>query len=223
MTTIVHTDPAPTLDDVWRLFKEMALETERRSQESKREFQEIRQLMQEQRQEADRRSREADRRSQETERVLKEQMKNLNTQLGNLGNRIGEFVEEQVMPSALALIQARGIAVHEVQRRVNAKRKGQTTEIDLLLVNDTDIVAVEVKSALSVAYVDQHIKRLNNFKVLFPRYANMQVYGAVAGMVVPDDAKERGLEQGLFVLVPSADIMQLASEFRHWFTPILTS
>lgn len=193
-----------------RFIKEQSIETERRFQETER-------FIKEQSIEAERRFQETERRFQETDARMDKRMKELSIQLGNLGNRLGEFVEEQVMPSALKLIQDFGIDVHEIQRRVNAKRSGKTTEIDLLLVNDTDIVAIEVKSSLSIDYVKQHINRLNNFKLMFPRYVNMRVYGAVAAMVVPDDAKQYGLEAGLFVLVPATNMMCLAN--NPAFTP----
>lgn len=190
-------------ENLERVLKEQSIETERRFQDVERVLKEL--------------SMETDRRFKETDARMDKRMKELSTQLGNLGNRLGEFVEEQIMPSVLALIQAHGIVVYEIQRRVNAKRSGRTTEIDLLLVNDTDVVAVEVKSALNVTYVNQHINRLNNFKLVFPRYASMRVYGAVAGMVVPNDAKQCALEQGLFALIPAANIMQLAND--PTFTP----
>lgn len=191
------------LNKLERIVKKQSAKTERRFQETERFIKE--------------QSIETERRFQETDARIDKRMKELSIQLGNLGNRLGEFVEEQVMPSALKLIQDFGIAVHEIQRRVNAKRSGKTTEIDLLLVNDTDIVAIEVKSALSIDYVKQHINRLNNFKLMFPRYVNMRVYGAVAAMVVPDDAKQYGLEAGLFVLVPATNMMCL--ENNSAFTP----
>lgn len=194
----------PTLDDVWQLFRETAIQQKEiatRQQESDRQFQEYKR-------EAERRSQEIDKRFQETDKKIDR----IATQLGDIGNRVGEFVEEQVMPSALKLLQERGIAVHEMHRRVNAKRSGKSTEIDLLLVNDTEIVVVEVKSCLSIEHVDKHLQRLDKFKFLFPHYAQLRVYGAVAGMVVLNESKDYALNQGLFVFIPAANIMQLAND-----------
>ncbi|GAB6039798.1 hypothetical protein [Endothiovibrio diazotrophicus] len=49
---------------------------------------------------------------------------------------MGEFVEEQVMPCALRLMQEWGIEVHETYPRARAKRDGRSAEIDRLLVGD---------------------------------------------------------------------------------------
>ena len=64
---------------------------------------------------------------------------------------------------------------------------------------------------MSLAHVDQHVQRLDNFKIMFPHYAQSRVYEAVAGMVVPTESVEHAIAQGLFVLVPAAEIMQLAN------------
>ena len=225
---------AVTLEDVWALFAEVARqsqETDRRFRESRQEMdrqlresrQELDRQLQESRQEMDRQLQEFryenERQFQELRREMQyqfqevaQQVKEISVQLGNLGNRLGEFVEEQVMPGALKLIQERGIAVHEIYRRAKVKRAGREAEVDLLLVNDQDVVAVEVKSALNLKHIDQHLKRLNNFRELFRHYAEFRIYGAVAGMVVPEESISYAIEHGLFVLVPAAGIMQLVND-----------
>lgn len=42
-------------------------------------------------------------------------------------------------------------------------------EIDLLAVNETEAVLVEVKSRLAITDVEAHLARLINFKRLLPR------------------------------------------------------
>lgn len=188
---------ATTADDVWRLLAELAeaqKETERRSQETERRFQET-----------ERRFQETERRFQETDRLLKRQNQQLNEQIGKLGNRLGEFVEWQVRPAVVRLFQDRGIDVHEFHDGVSVQRGGDGIEIDLLVVNTTDAVLVEVKSKLSQADVDEHLERLGKFKQLMPRYADVRAMGAVAAMVVPNDVARYAYRQGLYVLAQSGD------------------
>jgi hypothetical protein len=199
-----------TADDVWRLLAELVeaqKETERRFQETERRFQETDRILKEQ-------SLETERRFQETERILKEesqetdrQIKQVNQQIGKLGNRLGEFVEWQVRPSAVRLFQDRGINVHELQSDVAVKREDGALEIDLLVVNETEVVLVEVKSKLTQRDVDEHLQRLEKFKQLIPRYKNMRALGAVAAMVVTDEVANYAYSQGLFVLTQSGDNM----------------
>lgn len=221
---------ATTADDVWKLLGELVTaqkETERRFQETERilkeqsletdrRFQETERILKEQ-------SLETERRFQETERILKEQskktdlqIKQVNQQIGKLGNRLGEFVEWQVRPSAVDLFRERGIDVHELHSDVSVKRIDGGLEIDLLVVNETDVVLVEVKSKLTQKDVDEHLQRLQKFKRFMPRYKNMRAFGAVAAMVVSDEVAKYAYDQGLFVLAQSGDNMTItnSAEFQ---------
>jgi hypothetical protein len=178
---------ATTADEVWQLLGELIQaqkETER--------------IIKEQ-------SQETERRFQETERLIKEQNRQLNEQLGKLGNRLGEFVEWQVRPAAVRLFQERGIDVHELYPEVSVQRPEGGLEIDLLVVNDTDAILIEVKSKLTQRDVDEHLERLAKFKQFMPRYRDVNALGAVAGMVVPQEVARYAYRQGLFVLAQSGE------------------
>jgi hypothetical protein len=195
-----------TLEDVWTLFREVA--------ESQKE---ISRILREQSQETDRRFQETDRRFQETDRRFQEtdrQIKAVGKQIGELGNRLGEFVEGLVKPSVVRLFQERGIEVHEVHADIAVNRHDEGTQIDLLVVDDAEAVLVEVKSKLSVADVDEHLERLGKFKRLLPRYADVRAMGAVAAMVVPEDAARYAYRRGLFVLAQRGDSVVILNDAR---------
>ena len=192
--------PAPTFQDVWRMFQE----TDLRFKETDRKFQETERLMKEQSVETERLMKE---RSAETDRIIK----NLSKNLGDLGNRLGEFVEHMVAPAVVRLFQAQGVEVHEVHPSVEAKRNGEKLEIDLLVVNDGSLVAVECKSKLTLEYVDAHLKRMEKLKRLLPAYCNHRALGAVAAMVMSDSVKEYAHSQGLYVLCQNGDIVEVSN------------
>ena len=167
-------------DDVWRLLgelieaqketerviKEQSQETEHRFRETDRRFEETKQLLQRQSEESDSRSETLrERRFRETERIIKQQNEKLNQELGKLGNRLGEFVEWQVRPAVVQLFQQRGIAVNEFHANISVKRFGEALEIDLLVVNSDQAILVEVKSKLSQTDIDEHLERLEKFKM----------------------------------------------------------
>ncbi len=77
-----------------------------------------------------------------------------------------------VLPAVVRLFQARGMEVHEVYPGVEAKRGGEAKEIDLLVVNDGTLVAVECKSKLTEEHVDEHLQRMEKLKRLLPLYKN---------------------------------------------------
>ncbi len=65
--------------------------------------------------------------------------------------------------------------VHEVHQNVSVTRDGEGIEVDLLVVNDGDVVAIECKSTLGLDDVNEHLARLEKVKRLLPSYANKQV------------------------------------------------
>jgi len=165
---------------------------------------------------------ETDRRFQETSRVVAEtsrKVSEMSTSIGRLGNRLGEFIEDALRPAAVRLFRERGIEVHEVHRGVSAQRGGEGIEVDLLVVNDTDLVAIECKSNLSVDDVNEHLERLGRLKRLLPSYAGRRVMGAVAGMVIGDEVGRYAYRKGLYVIGQSGDQLTIRNDAQ--FVPTL--
>jgi hypothetical protein len=167
---------------------------------------------------------ETDSRFRETDRIIKElsketarEIKAVNAGIGRLSNRLGQFVEEAVRPAAVRLFRERGIDVHEVQQNIVVKRDGEGLEIDLLVVNDKDTVAIECKSNLSIDDVNEHLERLEKIKRLIPRYQDNRILGAVAGMVIPENVAAYAIRKGLYVIGQNGEHLELANEST--FTP----
>jgi hypothetical protein len=218
-----NTLPSPTLDDILRLFqetdriiKERQKETDRiideRQKETDRKFQENERITIERQKETDRKFQENDRFIKESQKEMALSIKAVNTAIGKLGNRLGEFVEEAVRPSAVRLFRECGIDVHEVQQNIVAKRNGETLELDLLVINDKDAVAIECKSHLSIDDVNEHIARLEKIKRLLPRYKDNRMLGAVAGMVIPENVALYAIRKGLYVIGQNGDHLELRNE-----------
>lgn len=208
---------ATTADDVWRLLAELIesqKETDRKLLESDRRLQETERLLKEQSQETERlllqQSIESDKRRKETDR----QIQKVNEQIGKLGNRLGEFAEWQVRPACVRLFKERGIAVQEFHSQMSVQRGDDGIEIDLLVVDTTEAIAIEVKSKLSQPDVDEHLERLAKFKHFFPRYQDVNLLGAMAGMVVPSDSARYAYRKGLFVIAPSGDDVVILNDSK---------
>ncbi|MCK9461256.1 MAG: DUF3782 domain-containing protein [Proteobacteria bacterium] len=145
---------------------------------------------------------------EDIKQLFKETDKRINDlgrQIGGLGNRLGEFVEGVVRPGLVRLFRDRGVDVRETHRDLEAERNGKKAQVDLLVVNDSDVVVVEVKSKLSQRDVEEHLERLSIFKELFPRYADARVLGAMAAMVIPEKQAEFAANAGLFVIGQAGD------------------
>ena len=192
-------------DEIWAILREFAAGQKELQAAQK----ETGRLLREQSQATDRLLKEQ---SQATDRLLKEQsqatdrkIKEVTQAIGRLGNRLGDFIEDAVRPSAVRLFRERGIDVHEVHQNVKSNRGNEGLEIDLLVVNDTDVVAIECKSNLVNDDITEHVERLEKLKRLLPKYADSRVLGAVAAMVIPDNVAQYAYRQGLFVIGQSGE------------------
>jgi len=157
---------------------------------------------------------ESDRKFQEMSRETDKKIKQVAESIGRLGNRLGDFVEEMVRPAAVRLFQERGIDVHEVHQNVSSVREGEGIEVDLLVVNDTDVIAIECKSSLSIDDINEHLKRLQKLKKMLPAYADKRVMGAVTAMVMPDNVAQYAYRQGLFVIAQTGDHLSVRNDLN---------
>lgn len=212
---------ATTADDVWRLLGELIeaqKETERRFQETERllkeQTQETERLLKEQAQETDRQLQETKTLIQAISEENRQVNRQLSKQLGELGGTWGRFVEDLVAPACERLFLERGIPVDQVSQRVRRRHQGETLEIDVLVVNQGHVLAVEVKSRLSVDDVNEFVVDLECFRDFFPEYAQMQIYGAVAGIGIDSGVDRYAYRQGLFVLAQAGDDVVILNDDR---------
>ena len=190
-----------TLEDIYDLFRISQEKLDRSSEEFDRRIAEQERL-------ADESKVESDRRAAEAARTLEEMKRSVNA----LTTRWGRFVEELVEPAVVRLFQERGIDVKEKHPRASVKRQGVAMEIDILVVDTTDVVLVECKSRLSKGDVDEFIEKLQKFKLAFPAYKTYQAYGAVAGIEINEGVDRYAYQKGLFVIRPSGDTVEIVND-----------
>lgn len=188
-----------TLEDIFQIFQRAQEETERRAAEFDRRLAESKA--------------EADRRHLELEKIVA----SANVSVNNLTSRWGRFVENLVEPGAVRLFQERGIDVKETHRRMRVRRGEVAMEIDVFVVDDTEAVAIEVKSHLTQEVVDEFLENLSLFKQAFPAYKTYQIYGAVAGIEIDEGVDRYGYKKGLFVIRQSGETIEIAND--HKFKP----
>jgi len=161
--------------------------------------------------------RETDKRFKETARRFKEtdkKIQRVSENVDKLTGKWGRFVEGLVAPGITRLFNERAIKIETVSQRVKTHRGAETMEIDVLGVNHKDAVLVEVKSTLGVDDVNEHIERLENFKRFFPDYADKRVMGAVAGIVIEENAGKYAYRRGLFVIGQSGDTVAILNDAK---------
>ncbi len=179
-------------------------------QESQQAWQESQQESQQAWRQAQQQAMEEHRRTVEREMAeLRKVVADTNKKVGAISNRWGEFVENLVQPAVVRLLQAKGIQFHWTA--LNVVPEDRAIEIDILAENDTEIVAIEVKSFLEARDVKRFIKTLTKFKTVFPKYSNHKLYGAMAGIKVGTRAECDVVEAGLFLIKPAGDSVTIVN------------
>ncbi len=134
---------------------------------------------------------------------LEKRVSQTNKTVADFTNSYGEAVEESVRMHAKNLFRKRGIILNETLPRIvkedNADRK--LYEIDLLLVNTTCAVVVEVKHKFKPDDVDNHLLRLEKIKKNpISSVKGKILYGAISATIIHSEVEKMAMKNGLFVI-----------------------
>lgn len=179
--------PAPTYEDIWRLFQE----TDRQMKET------------------DRQIKETDREIKKIGRLVKQQGK----QIGGLGEKFGGFTEGLALPSMQRILQRR-FAMEVVSPSVRVSKGGEHIEIDVLSYANSSInkaYVVEVKSHPRQDAIKQLKGILKRFRTFFPEHKDKAVYGILAGVDWAEGVRQEALSAGFHVATIHDNIFELQS------------
>jgi len=183
-----------TFEKVWLMFQE----TDRKFQESKLEW---------------------DRQSKETDRILRESNAKTDKRIKELAELFtgqwGKLIEALIAPGCLALFKERGIKVTQRYPSPYSEKNGKTMEIDVLLVNDTELVVIEIKTTASVRHIDELLLDLQEFRYFFPHFKNYKIYGAIAALRYYAEGDKYAQRKGLFVLKSTGEnLIQMQNDIK---------
>jgi len=208
-----------TYEGILELFRK----ADRRIKKTERQMKETARLIKEQAAEFDRmmakRDAEYERRMWKTELAMEKMCQ----EIGGLGNSVGRIIEHMIGERIIEKFQALGYNVtHPVVRNYSfsSTKLGIYGEFDLTLVDSDIIILIEVKTTLETSHVRKHLKKMEEYRNhiategfvqphvrhLLP---NTRFIGAVAGAVVTDEARDFALENGLYVIVQSGDVVEI--------------
>ncbi len=179
-----------TLDDIFALFRESEQQRQEYQRKAELEMQALREQIA-----------ATDRQIAKTERLVAQ----TNKQVGGLTSRWAEFVENLIKPAAARIFREQGIDVHYTAMRVKGDDDRGSMEIDILVENTDEVVAIEVKSHLEIRDVKRFLQTLERFKEAFPKYQNYKLYGAVAGIKIDERSDLYATQEGLFLIEPAGD------------------
>ena len=161
---------------------------------------------------------ESDRISKENERKFNQSMIELRKELGGIGENNGRFSEYYFYNSLLDSMRFGGIDFDEIEKGVKRAQKmpnGEKlkTEFDVVMYNCDTIALIEVKYRVR----KEHIKNLrenqvNNFKRIYPFYANYKFYLGIAGLSFEDEVEDEALKNGIGILKQKGEIVEIFDE-----------
>jgi hypothetical protein len=199
-----------TFEDVWAAM----METDKKFKETDKKFQESAQQMLESRKDFDQQMLESrkdfDRRIKKTDAQLKQTDK----AIGKLGHRLGDLIEHIAASNIVGKFRKLGYEFTRISREHKIKDgRGQLlAEIDILLENGEFAMAVEVKSLLTRADVQKHLKRMGIIRAYADERQDTRKYvSAVTGALIEEDVRSFALKNGLYVIEQSGDRIQIKS------------
>jgi len=145
---------------------------------------------------------ETDKQFKETDRKLD---KRFNELYGMFSSQWGRLIESLVEGDLVGILQERGIEVEQTSRRLKGSHKGQNYEFDIIALNGSEVVVVEVKTTLKPKHVRRFVDKMDSFKTWVKRYAPHTVYGAVAFLQADAGAEQMAESKGLFVIRATGD------------------
>jgi len=183
-----------TFEKVWLMFQE----TDKRFKETAERFKETYEKF-----------KETTERMKETDRILSEKFKETDKKLNKLEqlftSQWGKLVESLVEGDIITLLNQRGIYVTDTLKRRSGRRDGLDYEFDIIAINGSEIVIVEVKTTLRPEDVRNFLKKLQHAKEWMPEYKDKTVYGAVAFISEDAGTATMAEKKGLFVIRATGD------------------
>jgi hypothetical protein len=189
-----------SIQEVWALFKE----TDKKFEETDEKFKET-----------DERFKETDDKIERMAKTVEEvgrYVKEVSRNVGDLTSKWGKFVEGLVAPGAVRMFKEREIDVKWTSTRNKVQKDGQEMEIDIILEDDEYVVAIEVRSTLKVEDVNEHVEKLIRFHEFFPRFKEQKLIGAVAGVVIEEEADKYAYRKDLFVITQTGETVKILND-----------
>jgi hypothetical protein len=159
----------------------------------------------------DRQLQETDRQLRKTAKETTQQIRDLKQQIGGLGEKFGSFTEGMAFPAMRKLLQQR-FHMDVITLRTLSRKNGSFMELDVLAYSNSrinEVYIVEVKSHLRYEGLEQMRRILREFHDYFPGHQGKKVYGILAAVDIPEDLREKVLQEGIYLALIHDDQFEL--------------
>jgi regulator of replication initiation timing len=152
----------------------------------------------------------------ETQQAVKETQKNI----GGLNNTLDSLVERIMTPDLPRKFKPLGFTFDKITIIKLATDGNIYAEIDGLLENGAQAMAVEVKTTLEIEHRNDHLKRMERIRKYTDEHGDKREFlGAIAAMIVKPKSEDYALKKGFFVIEPSGEDVKVTkpeTEPRVW-------
>jgi hypothetical protein len=150
----------------------------------------------------------------ETDRQLKETSREIGKLTRLFESHWGKLVEALLGTGLPKLFRQRGIGVRKATKGLEIfdETTGRCLlEVDVMVHDGDEDIAVEVKTTCRPDDIDEHIERLAALRALEPAYASgeKRLYGAVAALSYAAHADRYAERKGLFVLKSTDGVLSI--------------
>jgi hypothetical protein len=138
--------------------------------------------------------------------------------IGGLGNTLGSIIEHILTPGLPKKFRKLGYSFNRIATYKFAE--GVWAQIDGMLENGEQAVAVEVKTTLRQSDIDEHISRMEKIRKHADEHGDKrQFMGAIAATITDEASRNYALRKGLFVIEPSGEDVKVTKpvgEVKVW-------
>jgi len=144
----------------------------------------------------------------------------LTKNVSGISDSNGLFAEEFFFNTLSEKKEFAGIHFDEVEDDIGYRRKlpdGKRVkdQFDILMTNDASVAIVEIKYRARKDDVETlAVRKLKNFKILFPEYNGLKIYLGLAALAFEDDAIDEARKYGVGLLQQTGETMEYAADWE---------
>ena len=139
------------------------------------------------------------------DRLLRQEgMKKIEQDLGMRWDHAEEVIYRGIKNN----LKAKGIDVYTVHKNL----KTENAEFDVVAINGSQVIVVEVKNKLKKDHLDRFESHtLALFKQEFPKYKDYELFGWVGGLIVSDHVEQLAEQRWFFVFRQNGDHVEIVN------------
>ena len=140
-------------------------------------------------------------------------LKNMGIHVGGMANSHGQSTEEYFYNSLFGDRHLGNIKFDEISKNLHGKIPNLEDEFDITMFNGSNIALIECKYRATENDVVKLIeKKVGNFKILFPSYANHHFYLGIASFSFDDRTEKFAKENGIALLRQKGDVVEIEAD-----------